>query len=95
MVRAGGGRILNVSSVWGLSGASCEVAYSASKGGVNAFTRALARELAPSHIRVNAAALGIVDTRMNDRLSIAEKEEIISDIPAGYIVSPGEAAEAH
>ena len=57
MVSAGGGQILNVSSVWGLSGASCEVAYSATKGAVNAFTKALAKELAPSHIRVNAIAL--------------------------------------
>ena len=63
MVSAGGGQILNVSSVWGIAGASCEVAYSASKGAVNAFTRALAKELAPSRIRVNAIALGIIDTR--------------------------------
>lgn len=94
MVSAGGGQILNVSSVWGITGASCEVAYSASKGAVNAFTRALAKELAPSHIRVNAAAFGIVDTEMNARLSDEEKAEILSAIPAGYILSPEEAAEA-
>ena len=94
MVSAGGGRILNVSSVWGLAGASCEVAYSASKGAVNAFTRALARELAPSHIRVNAIALGIVDTRMNARLTEEETAEIRDQIPAGYIASPEEAAQA-
>ena len=94
MVSAQRGKILNISSVWGLSGASCEVAYSASKGAVNAFTRALARELAPSHIQVNALALGIVDTRMNARLSAEEKEEITSQIPAGYIASPEEAADA-
>ena len=94
MVRAGGGRILNVSSVWGIAGASCEVAYSASKGAVNAFTRALARELAPSHIRVNAIALGIVDTRMNARLTEEETAEIRDQIPAGYIASPEEAAQA-
>ena len=94
MVSAGGGQILNVSSVWGLVGASCEVAYSASKGAVNAFTRALAKELAPSHIRVNAVALGIVSTRMNDRLSGEEKAGIRDEIPAGYIQSPEEAAEA-
>ena len=94
MVSAQSGRILNISSVWGISGASCEVAYSASKGAVNAFTRALARELAPSHIRVNALAPGIVDTRMNGHLSETEKAEILSQIPAGYIVSPEEAAEA-
>ncbi len=94
MVRASYGRILNVSSVWGLQGASCEVAYSAAKGGVNTFTRALARELAPSHIRVNAVALGIVNTRMNAELSAEELEKIRGEIPAGYIASPEEAAEA-
>ena len=94
MVSAGGGRILNVSSVWGLYGASCEVAYSASKGAVNAFTKALAKELAPSHIRVNAIALGIIDTRMNAHLSENETAEIRDQIPAGYIASPEEAAQA-
>ena len=94
MVAAGGGRILNVSSVWGLAGASCEVAYSASKGAVNAFTKALAKELAPSHIRVNAISLGITDTRMNDHLTAEEKAEICEQIPAGYIASPEEAAQA-
>ena len=94
MVSAGSGRILNVSSVWGECGASCEVAYSAAKGAVNAFTRALARELAPSHICVNAVAPGIIDTRMNDHLSDREKAEIRDQIPAGYIASPEEAAQA-
>ena len=94
MVSAKSGRILNVSSVWGLAGASCEVAYSASKGGVNAFTRALAKELAPSHITVNAVALGIVDTRMNSHLTDTETAEIRNQIPAGYIASPEEAAQA-
>ena len=94
MVSAGGGRILNVSSVWGLCGASCEVAYSAAKGAVNAFTRALAKELAPAHIRVNAIAPGIIDTRMNANLSEHEKAEIRDQIPAGYIASPEEAAQA-
>jgi len=94
MVSAKSGKILNISSVWGLSGASCEVAYSAAKGAVNAFTRALARELAPSRIQVNALAPGIVDTRMNAHLSENETAEIISQIPAGYIVSPEEVAEA-
>ena len=94
MVSAGGGQILNVSSVWGLAGASCEVAYSASKGAVNAFTKALAKELAPSHIRVNAVALGIIGTRMNARLTENETAEIREQIPAGYIASPEEAAQA-
>ena len=94
MVSKQQGRILNISSVWGLSGASCEVAYSASKGAVNAFTRALAKELAPSRVQVNALAPGIVDTRMNAHLSENETAEIVSQIPAGYVVSPEEAAEA-
>ena len=94
MVSAGGGQILNVSSVWGLAGASCEVAYSASKGAVNAFTKALAKELAPSHIRVNAIALGIIATRMNAHLTEEETAEIRDQIPAGYIASPEEAAQA-
>ena len=94
MISAGGGQILNVSSVWGIAGASCEVAYSASKGAVNAFTKALARELAPSHIRVNAIAPGILDTRMNAHLSEKETAEIKDQIPAGYIASPEEAAQA-
>ena len=94
MVSAGRGRILNVSSVWGIAGASCEVAYSASKGAVNAFTKALAKELAPSHIQVNAIALGIIDTRMNSHLNEQEKAGIRDQIPAGYIASPEEAAQA-
>ena len=94
MVKAGGGQILNVSSVWGECGASCEVSYSAAKGAVNAFTRALAKELAPSHIRVNAIAPGMIGTRMNDHLSDNEKAEICDQIPAGYIASPEEVAQA-
>ena len=94
MVRRQSGKILNISSVWGLVGASCEVAYSASKGAVNAFTQALAKELAPSHIQVNALALGMADTRMNRHLSENETAEIREQIPAGYIVSPEEAAQA-
>ena len=94
MVSNGGGQILNVSSVWGLCGASCEVAYSASKGAVNAFTKALAKELAPSHIRVNAIALGIIGTRMNAHLTETETAEICDLIPAGYIASPEDAAQA-
>ena len=94
MVSRGSGQILNVSSVWGLCGASCEVAYSAAKGAVNAFTRALAKELAPAHIRVNAIAPGIIDTRMNANLSEDEKAEIHTQIPAGYIASPEEVAQA-
>ena len=94
MVSRQSGRILNISSVWGLVGASCEVAYSAAKGAVNAFTMALAKELAPSGIQVNALAPGMVDTRMNSNLSPEETGEIVSRIPAGAVASPEETAQA-
>ncbi|MBE5843334.1 MAG: SDR family oxidoreductase [Butyrivibrio sp.] len=93
MLQNGGGRILNISSVWGNVGASCEVAYSASKGGVNSFTKALAKELAPSHIPVNAIACGMVNTEMNSsHLSEDEINEIAADIPADRICEPWEVA---
>ena len=72
MLKGHKGKIINVSSIWGTHGASMEVAYSASKGGMNAFTKALAKELAPSNIQVNAIACGIIDTAMNSTLSAAE-----------------------
>ena len=77
------GHIINISSVWGNVGASAEVAYSATKGGVNALTRALAKELAPSHIQVNAIACGYIDTEMNQHLSADEKKQLCDEIPAG------------
>ena len=94
MIRRKSGRIINISSVWGERGASCEVAYSATKGAVNSFTRALAKELAPSNIQVNAISFGMVDTDMNSNLTAEDIETIREDIPAGYVLSPSEAAEA-
>ena len=91
-LKQGSGRIINVSSVWGTVGASMETAYSASKGGVNAFTRALAKELAPSHIPVNALACGCIDTSMNDVYSEEEKRALASEIPADRFGTPEEAA---
>ena len=88
------GRIINVSSIWGAVGASCEVAYSAAKGGVNAFTQALAKELALSHVAVNAVQPGVVDTEMNNNLSPEEKAELAAELPSGRFVSPEEVAEA-
>lgn len=88
------GRILNISSVWGNVGASCEAAYSATKGGVNSLTRALAKELAPSGIPVNALACGCVDTSMNGQLSAEEKAELSEEIPAGRFAEPEEIAAA-
>lgn len=93
MLEAGYGKIVNVSSVWGEVGASCEVAYSTSKGAINAFTRALAKELAPSDIRVNAVSLGVIDTTMNDNLDEEEKAALAEEIPMGRFASAAEAAD--
>ncbi|MFE4709643.1 elongation factor P 5-aminopentanone reductase [Paenibacillus sp. NPDC056722] len=86
------GRIINVSSVWGISGASCEVAYSASKGGINAFTKALAKELAPSGVTVNAVAPGAVDTAMLANLEKEEVRMLEEEIPVGRLGAPDEIA---
>lgn len=92
MVHRKEGRILNISSVWGLAGSSLETAYSASKGGINAFTKALAKELAPSNIQVNALAPGFIDTAMNSNLSSEDKEALITEIPADRPGAPKEVA---
>jgi 3-oxoacyl-[acyl-carrier protein] reductase len=93
MVHQKSGKILNISSVWGDYGASCEVAYSATKGGINSFTKALARELAPSSISVNAIAFGAIDTRMNHNLSHEERTALETEIPFGRMATADEAAE--
>lgn len=87
------GKIINISSVWGNSGASMEVAYSASKGGVNSFTKALAKELAPSGIQVNAIACGLINTEMNLRLTVEERRSLIDEIPADRMGNTAEVAE--
>ncbi|WP_090668531.1 elongation factor P 5-aminopentanone reductase [Paenibacillus tianmuensis] len=92
MIRQKYGRIINVSSIWGISGASCEVAYSTAKGGINAFTKALAKELAPSGVTVNAVAPGAVDTLMMAGFDKREKEMIENDIPVGRFGKPDEIA---
>lgn len=92
MVHEHNGRIINISSVWGLVGASCEVAYSTTKGAINAFTKALAKELAPSNISVNAIAFGAIDTTMNSHLSNEEVAELENEIPFGRMASASEAA---
>ncbi|RJG22355.1 elongation factor P 5-aminopentanone reductase [Paenibacillus thiaminolyticus] len=86
------GRIINVSSVWGITGASCEVMYSTAKGGVNAFTKSLAKELAPSGVTVNAVAPGAVDTDMMKHLDTSERSALEEDIPAGRLGTPNEIA---
>lgn len=92
MLRRHKGAIVNISSVWGICGASCETAYSAAKGGVNAFTKALAKELAPSNIQVNAIACGAIDTEMNQWLDEEEKRTLLEEIPAGRMGQPSEVA---
>ncbi|MFA9376582.1 MAG: SDR family NAD(P)-dependent oxidoreductase [Lachnotalea sp.] len=93
MVRNKSGKIINISSVWGICGASCEVAYSTSKGGINAFTKALGKELAPSNIQVNAIACGVIDTSMNSFLTKEERVSLIEEIPTDRIARPEEVAD--
>ncbi|MCQ4087249.1 elongation factor P 5-aminopentanone reductase [Saccharibacillus sp. JS10] len=93
MVSRKSGRIINMSSVWGLTGASCEVIYSAAKGGINAFTKALAKELALSGVSVNAVAPGAVRTSMLNTLSSEELLSLAEEIPAGRLAEPREIAE--
>ncbi|MCR5222717.1 MAG: SDR family oxidoreductase [Lachnospiraceae bacterium] len=91
-LRKKNGCIINISSVWGDVGASMEVAYSATKGGLNAMTRALAKELGPSNIRVNAISCGLIDTPMNAHLSSEEWDKLIEEIPADRAGKPEEVA---
>lgn len=93
MIKNKSGKIINISSVWGNVGASCEVAYSASKGGMNALTKALAKELAPSNIQVNAVACGAIDTEMNRFLTDEELMQLIDEIPASRLGKAEEVAD--
>lgn len=93
MVSKQQGKIVNISSVWGLCGASCEAAYSATKGAVNALTKALGKELAPSNIQVNAIACGAVDTSMNACFSKEDLIALSDEIPAGRMAQPDEVAQ--
>ena len=85
MVRRQKGSIITVSSMWGVTGGSCEVAYSAAKAGVIGLTRALAKELGPSHIRVNCVAPGVIDTEMNGSLNEESMEILREETPLGRI----------
>ncbi|KJU71417.1 elongation factor P 5-aminopentanone reductase [Clostridium baratii] len=89
-----GGNIVNISSMWGEVGASCEVLYSSSKGGINLFTKALAKEMAPSNIRVNAIAPGVIDTSMNAFLNEDDRKELEEEIPLGRFGKGEEIANA-
>ena len=94
MIKKHQGKIINISSVWGNVGASMEVAYSATKGGVNAFTKALAKELAPSNIQVNAIACGVIDTEMNGNLTESDMEALRDETPLMRIGTPQDVAQA-
>ena len=94
MIREKCGNIINISSVWGEKGASCEVAYCAAKAGLIGFTKALAREEAPSGIRVNCISCGYIDTKMNSELSDEDKQAVLDEIPAGRFGTPQDVAGA-
>ncbi len=92
MVQKKSGSIIVVSSVFGLTGASCEVVYSSVKGGLNAFVKGLAKELGPSGIRVNAVAPGYIETNMNAILTGEEEQNLVDEIPVGRAGKPEEVA---
>lgn len=93
-VRRQCGSIVTVSSMWGITGGSCEVAYSGAKAGVIGLTKALAKELGPSHIRVNCVAPGVIRTEMNAHLSQADLEALGEETPLGRIGTAEEVARA-
>lgn len=87
------GCIINISSIWGITGASCEVAYSVTKAGIDGLTKSLAKELAPSGIRINSIAPGFIMTDMNAQFSKEELEEIKEQIPLGKVGKPEDIAK--
>ncbi len=93
MVRKKSGKIINISSIWGVCGGSCETVYSAAKAAVIGFTKALAKELGPSGINVNCIAPGFIDTDMNRHLSKEDIEAFCQDVPLGRIGKPEDVAE--
>lgn len=94
MVSQKSGKIINIASMWGEVGASCEVAYSAAKAGVIGLTKALAKELAPSNITVNAISPGLIETGMNSKISVEDLTNFVEDIPLGRMGSADEIAAA-
>ena len=93
-LKRGSGSIVNVSSIWGETGGACEAAYSASKAALIGFTKAAAKELAPSGINVNCVSCGMIETAMNERLSDAEKKAFLEDVPLRRAGTPEEVAQA-
>ena len=94
LLRKKGGSIVHISSMWGICGGSCEAVYSASKGALNGFVKAMAKELAPSHVRVNAVAPGLVPSPMNASLSRQEILSFQQDTPLGQLITPEQVAQA-
>ncbi len=94
MLKRKQGRIINITSMWGLVGSSCEVHYSAAKAGLIGMTKALAKELGPSGITVNAIAPGVIDTEMNNALTDEDREALINDTPVMRIGTTRDIAEA-
>ena len=92
MISNHSGKIINISSIWGISGASCESCYSASKGAIIAFTKALAKELGPSGITVNCVTPGFIDTDMNSDVSFEDKEAFCEATPLGRVGTSKEVA---
>ena len=93
MIKDHSGCIINISSIWGMVGASCEVAYSVSKAGIDGMTKALAKELGPSNIRVNSIAPGYIDTDMNSKINEKDVKEVIDETPLGKIGKPEDVAK--
>ncbi|MGN1444500.1 MAG: elongation factor P 5-aminopentanone reductase [Acutalibacteraceae bacterium] len=94
MIARHSGRIINISSMWGVSGGSCEVHYSAAKAGLIGFTKALAKEVGPSGITVNCVAPGLIDTKMNAELDEQAKRDVIEETPMARIGLPEDVAAA-
>lgn len=93
MIQQKQGCIINISSIWGVTGGSCEVHYSTAKAGIDGMTKALAKEVGPSNIRVNSIAPGVIDTEMNKNISPEELEELKSEIPLERIGKPTDIAK--
>ncbi|WP_026570302.1 MULTISPECIES: elongation factor P 5-aminopentanone reductase [Sediminibacillus] len=94
MIEKQSGNIVVVSSIWGNTGASCEVVYSSVKGAQNSFVKSLGKELAPCGIKVNGISPGYIDTKMNERFSFEERQSILSEIPANKAGKPQDVANA-
>ena len=94
MIHQKEGCIINISSIWGMVGASCEVAYSVTKAGIDGLTKSLAKELGPSNIRVNSVAPGAIETDMNSNLTDEEKKVLEMETPLGKIGKPSDIAKA-